>query len=163
MECRDAMDLMLSLDNAGAPPPDLAAHLRGCARCRAEFGRLNAAVVALEIGHADSAATELTNTVLTERIMEAVRHDAAAVMTGDEALSEEERPELFRNWIIAGTLLVAGLFGLRFSDVMDWLRNSFGPTIDVAMSLILGVFLTGYICMLVGSNLRRVRRALRLR
>jgi hypothetical protein len=46
---------------------------------------------------------------------------------------------------------------------MNWLRMAMGPGIDVAMSLILGIFLTAYICMLVGVNLRRVQRVLRVR
>ena len=90
---------------------------------------------------------------LTERVMEAVRREAAV----------EEQPTPFRNWIIAGTVLLGGLFGLRFSDVMNWLRNSFGPALDLAVGIILGLFLTAYICMLVASNLRRVRRVFRLR
>ncbi|MBU8914121.1 MAG: hypothetical protein KOO61_08875 [Spirochaetales bacterium] len=149
MDCRDMTEFMLSMDNTTDLPPEVEQHLRGCARCRREFDQWAVAVGSLRIESGG-----LEDSALTERVMRAVRNEAPRT---------EEQPTPLRNWIIVGTVLLGGVFGLRFSDVMDWLRTSFGPAIDVAMSLILGVFLTGYICMLVASNLSRVLRVFRLR
>jgi len=154
MECHDVTDFMLSMDNTTELPIEVERHLQGCPRCRRELNQLAGAVGSLRIERVDP-----VDAVLTERVMRAVRRDAVR----NEALSADEQPTSLRNWILVGTVLLGGLFGLRFSDVMDWLRHSFGPAIDVAMSLILGLFLTGYICMLVASNLNRVRRVFRLR
>ena len=149
MDCRDMTEFMLSMDNTTDLPPEVEQHLRGCGRCSREFDQWAVAVGSLRIESGG-----LEDSVLTDRVMRAVR---------SEAPRTEEQPTPLRNWIIVGTVLLGGIFGLRFSDAMDWLRTSFGPAIDVAMILILGVFLTGYICMLVASNLRRVLRVFRVR
>lgn len=162
MDCRKVMELVLSMDNELDPPADVLAHLVGCEKCRAEFEVMRTAIQGLRIGSEESGIETLEDgaiatEALTARVMEAVRRDAA------EFGVRAEQPAPLRNWIIAGTILLVGLFGLRFSDVMNWLRRSFGPALDVAMSVILGLFLTGYIGMLVASNLARVRRVFRLR
>jgi hypothetical protein len=77
--------------------------------------------------------------------------------------SERPPPASLRTWFIAGTFILGGLLGLRFSDVMTWLRASFGPFLDVTVSVILGLCLTGYICILVGTNLQRLMKILRIR
>ncbi len=154
MECHDVTEFILSMDNATDLPSEVEQHLQSCPRCSQEFDQLARAVGSLRIESAD-----LADSALTERVMFAVRGEAVR----SEALSADDQPTSLRNWIIVGTILLGGLLGLRFSEVMDWLRYSFGPAIDVAMSLILGVFLTGYICMLVASNLGRVLRLFRLR
>jgi hypothetical protein len=163
MECREVTEFMLDMDNEGALPPAVQQHLQSCATCRHGFETLSLAVHSLSAEPAGA-----TDSDLTERVMQAVRSQAPGVHAvrfalPDDPLEPDEQPTPLRSWIIVGSILLVGLFGLRFSDVMNWLRHSFGPAIDVAMSVILGVFLTGYICLLVGSNLARVRRILRLR
>ena len=150
MECHDVTESVLSMDNTADLPAEVERHLQGCSRCRRELSQLARAVGSLRIEGVDP-----VDAALTERVMRAVKREALS--------ADEQQPTSLRNWILVGTVLLGGLFGLRFSDVMDWLRHSFGPAIDVAMSLILGLFLTGYICMLVASNLNRVLRVFRLR
>lgn len=154
MDCRDVTEFILSMDNAEDLPTEVEQHLCGCPRCSREFEQLARAVGSLRIESVD-----LADPALTERVMLAVRSEVPGVDAGPA----DEQPTSLRNWIIVGAIILGGLFGLRFSDVMNWLRHSFGPAIDVAMSLILGLFLTGYICMLVASNLGRVLRVFRLR
>ncbi len=154
MDCRDVTEFILSMDNSEDLPTEVEQHLCGCPRCSREFEQLARAVGSLRIESVD-----LADPALTERVMLAVRSETPGV----DAAPADEQPTSLRNWIIVGTIILGGLFGLRFSDVMNWLRHSFGPAIDVAMSLILGLFLTGYICMLVASNLGRVLRVFRLR
>ena len=154
MDCRDVTEFILSMDNAEDLPMEVEQHLSRCPRCSREFHQLARAVGSLRIESVD-----LADPALTERVMRAVRSEAP----GADAVPADEQPTSLRNWIIVGTIILGGLLGLRFSDVMDWLRHSFGPAIDVAVSLILGLFLTGYICMLVASNLGRVLRVFRLR
>lgn len=159
MECHDVTEFILSMDNSEDLPTEVEEHLSRCPRCSREFNRLARAVGSLRIESVD-----LADPVLTERVMRAVRSEApTAAAAGVDAVTVDEQPTSLRSWIIVGTIILGGLFGLRFSDVMNWLRHSFGPAIDVAMSLSLGLFLTGYICILVASNLSRVRRVFRLR
>ena len=152
MDCREVTEYMLAADNNAPPPAAVRTHLETCPQCSKEFNRFTDAVAALLRDQLDET---VADPAITERVMGAVRREMVAVGV--------EPPTALRSWIIAGTILLAGLLGLRFSEVMSWLRLSFGPAIDIAMSLILGTLLTAYICLLVGSNLDRVRRVLRLR
>jgi len=156
MDCRDVTEYLLAMDNNEPLSPEVARHVESCPRCAREYRVLVAAVS--DLTHAADDPVPAADSALTLRVLDAVRAEAIGTDAPDAP-----RPAPLRNWVIAGTLLLGGLLGLRFSDVMSWLRNSFGPAIDVAMSVILGVFLTGYICILVASNLGRVRRVLRLR
>ena len=168
MECRDVTEYLLTMDNEATLPAIVGQHLRSCPQCKQDFNALSTAVLSL---HAERAAA--ADTALTVRVMDTLRREAAgSAVPGAEflfaGLAEEnedpdEQPTTLRNWIIVGTILLASIFGLRFSDAMTWLSHFFGPAIDVAMSVILGVLLTAYICMLVGSNLRRVLRAFGVR
>lgn len=76
-------------------------------------------------------------------------------------VAEPHEPMPLRNWLVAGVLIFGGILGLHYSESFEWLRLAFGEAIDLAMGLILGVFLTTYLCLLVGSNLKRVQRLFR--
>lgn len=154
MDCHDVDTFLMDMDNGEPIPAGVAHHLESCARCRAVVARMNAASQALFMDF--SAGGEAIDDALCERVMGAIRDEAAAEHATDP-------PTSLRNWVIIGTVLFAGLLGLRFSEVMVSLRTALGPGIDVAMSVILGVFLTSYLCILVASNLRRVGRILGVR
>jgi len=148
MDCHEMSEQLLAAESLDHLSEEVENHLLDCPACRTRRDRLALALESLTLG-LDEPADDMS----TERIMGAIRRE----------VEEADHPTPFRSWIIAGTLIITGLLGLRFSEVMNWLRQAVGPGIDVAMSLILGLFLTGYICMLVGSNLRRVQRLFRVR
>lgn len=148
MECHDVIEYLLDMDNGEELPRDVADHIGGCSWCRADVARLTQTLDGIR-----RVAMVAENPALTERIMFSVR----------DAAETADQPTRLRSWIVIGALILVGVTGLRFSEVMTWLRQSTGPAIDVAMSVILGVFLTGYICILVGSNMDRVLRMFRQR
>jgi hypothetical protein len=156
------MEYIVELDNGEALPRAVADHLSHCARCRAEAERLSGVLDSMQhdaaCGGAYSGVSPSSygaDLALTGRIMAAIVEEASGVAAN--------QPTRLRSWIIVGALILVGVTGLRFSEVMTLLRQSVGPVIDVAMSVILGVFLTGYICMLVVSNMDRVLRIFRQR
>jgi hypothetical protein len=151
MECREVIEYLDCLDHEQELPTQVAAHLQHCPRCRRE-----AALVSDALGVLRSSVDYDTLPGLTASVMRMVRENVGQAAAADP-------PTSLRNWIIIGAVIFAGVLGLRFSEVMTWLRGALGPAIDVAMSIFLGVFLTGYICMLVGSNMDRVLRIFRHR
>ena len=160
MECREATEYLLGMDNGEELPSAVSGHLQRCERCRREFTRVITAVTSLT---ADTEGETQGDAELTRRVMQAVKHEPAPGATLSEAFAADDQPTSVRNWIIVGIVLFGGVLVLRFSEVMTWLRQFFGPAIDLAMSIILGVFLTGYICVFVASNLSRVTRVFRPR
>lgn len=165
MTCARARDLIVELDARQAPGDELAGHLSACAACRAFYARLRRleANAGLDTDARSHAAEEAARdpAEFTARVMRAV---AAETETSPTPASEPApRPVGLRGWTVGGTLILAGLVAIEFSDVVEWLRGAFGSVIDVALGTMLGAALTIYILLLVGFNLRAVRRFLGLR
>lgn len=151
MTCREALRKLLALDANQDPEQELVAHLSGCKGCRLEEAKLRLAMMALR-----SPDCLRTDDELTDRIMTAVQAEPSP-----HEVTEPHGPMPLRNWLLAGVLIFGGILGLHYSESFEWLRLAFGEAIDLAMGLILGVFLTTYLCLLVGSNLKRVQRLFR--
>lgn len=150
MTCRRARKLILELDADEQPPEHLGEHLGSCARCR----DLRARLVHVE-RNARLTPTTAPDPALTSRIMHAVRTQAHR--PGEWAGT----PVRLRGWAAGGTVIVASMVAVQFSEVVDWLQRALGPVIDVALGVMLGLALTIYVLVLVGSNLESVRRLLR--
>lgn len=166
MTCERARELIVDLDARAEPGPELARHLSGCAACRSlrdRLRRVEASSTLTSETTADAAhGLPPTSRDLTDRIMHAVTAEAADRGRVSPASAPASRPVGLRGWTVGGALILAGLVSIEFSDVVEWLRDAFGSVIDVALSTMLGIALTVYIMLLVGLNLRAVRRALRL-
>ena len=157
MTCNEALNRLLSLDNGEQPDRETALHLTSCPGCLAQANRLRAALDSVLEPPAVASDPAASDAALTNAIMTAVRSLPAVTTPG------RLHAMPLRNWLFAGLLILGGTFGLQYSDSLDWLRVSFGPVIDLAIGLILGLVLTTYLCILVGSNLERVSRLFRLR
>jgi len=164
MTCTRARGQILELDAREAPGEELAGHLSACAACHAFYARLRRLEASTGIASHDvpgtTPATGEEPAEFTARVMRAVTAEAEISRT--PASASASRPVGLRGWAVGGTLILAGLVAIEFSDVVHWLRGAFGSVIDVALSTMLGVALTIYILLLVGLNLRAVRRFLRL-
>ena len=147
MECSKVMEVVLTQDNGAELSATVHEHLRECEQCRTQATLINGAIAALQ-----QTTAKHEDTVLTNRIMSAIRNDAADL-----------QPVALRGWVVVGAVMLAGLFGLRFSRWMADLRSALGPSVDIATGLVLGLLLTGYLCMLVASNFDRVSRVFRHR
>lgn len=167
MTCRRARELIVDLDAREAPGDALAGHLNGCAACRAHFVRVRRIEADAGLRPDEPALVEGEATRdradFTARVMRAVTAEAAASREPSPASAPAPRPVGLRGWTVGGALILAGLVSIEFSDVVEWLRATFGSVIDVALSTMLGVALTIYIMLLVGLNLRAVRAFLRMR
>ena len=177
MTCRSARELIMRLDADEQPPAPLRGHLESCPSCSALYAALVRTRERARIRTWDSpdqaGPRDAPEPALTARIMAAVREEAAAPAGDTAALaaaqaaaqaagSEAAHPLRLRGWAAGGVLIMAGLVVVQFSSVVDWLRGSLGSVIDVALGVMLGLALTIYILVLVGSNMESVRRALRM-
>ena len=165
MTCAQARRLIMDLDAHETPGPGLADHLNVCPDCRRYYERLRrveaSASLASSAPHPDGDEPLPAASDFTDRVMRAVAEEAATNRSIDAAA--DPRPVGLRGWTVGGALILAGLVSIEFSDVVEWLRAAFGSVIDVALGTMLGIALTIYIMLLVGLNLRAVRRFLRPR
>ena len=165
MTCTKARTQIIDLDAHEAPSPALAAHIAACPECRRVYEGLRNLETAARIPSATSVAdaTAIAGAIgagatpgspFTAKVMSAVRRSRPEPEGAKPIVS-------LRGWTAGGAILFASLVAVQFSPVVDWLRDAFGNVIDVALATILGVALTVYLLLLVGSNLTAVRRALR--
>lgn len=150
MNCDDIRATILDLDNHEALPEVVAEHLSDCDACRSFSEQMADAANLVRLPVALTA-----NPELTARIMAAVRLEAESRLS--RFLGNGVAPPFaIRGWLIVGTVILASLFLVPFSDILNTLRRSLGPGIDLALSLALGIGLTVYICVLVVSNHTKV-------
>ncbi len=171
MNCKRAMKSLLQLDNHQAPDGAVLTHLYSCARCKAEYNRLQSMITALRPDqatfcetNASSAriATHAPENGLSERIMAAVRLDGAELAAAAEAGRERAASRAgYAKWLASGTLILFGMVTLPYSAVVNYLRQLPGSRIDVTLAVAFGLILSAFMGAFIASHLEHLSRLLR--
>ena len=135
------------VDEVGSPIQPAPAATEGAGR----LGGESDIEVAATAGENEIYSAANTASDFTHRVMSAVHREAASSNDLDPKLS-------LGGWAVGGAVIIAGLVLVQFNRVVDWLRGFFGSTLDVALAMFFGIAVTIYLLMLVGSNLKAVRR-----
>ncbi len=150
MTCDRAMDLLIDEDH-GEPIPlidsiRLRFHLRSCAGCVAEADRLRSCAAVLVSGFLPPVPD------LADSIMAAVRLEVAAqaVRAVEEAAEEHVS---YRNWVFGGAIIFASLAVFPLGQASGWLVRLLGSDLTFPIALTLGVVLTAYCALFIGSHL----------
>jgi hypothetical protein len=149
MDCEKFMQSFLLLDNGEKLSPDLAAHLKSCARCAARTEKL-LLLMESRAAFADiSPRADISSAVMARISREAGKEHFA-----------ETRPILsLRNWIGTGLFILLGMLLIPFSTILPQLvRNT--PWLDVVLPLVLGTVMTIYSTLFTGSHIKTLDRFL---
>jgi hypothetical protein len=155
MKCSEATDIIYEDD--GEPMPfkirfALAMHILFCGRCASLKQRLNNA---MEIARDDffPEAPDLSDAVMNCIYMEETDEETAIVPGG---LST-------RGWVIVGFIILFSLttsfFGGNFINVAD----SQGSSFLVPVGITIGIVVTSYCALFIGSHLKELSERFRLR
>lgn len=150
MTCDRAMDLFME-GNDGERVPFIRSalarlHLLRCRKCSAEVQRLNRA---LELMRADFL-PKANDSI--DPIMAAVRMEVAAQAA--RAVDEDAAtPVSTRNWAVGGLFIFASLAVFPLGQASGWLVRLFGSDLTFPIALTLGVVLTAYCALFIGSHL----------
>lgn len=137
MRCETFLDRYDRLDAGERPGPALRAHLSACPACRARIEREAAAITAYRTGKADPRLP-----ILEERVMAAIR-----------LTPRPRRVVLLRDWIVAGLVIALSMALIPLGEEFDLVKEAFGPRYAMPLSLVLGLVLTVYIAVFIGSHL----------
>lgn len=140
MRCERFLDRYDRLDAGVTPGFALRRHLASCASCEAKVRRQSAALAAYRAGPADEAIPE--EEVLDERIMAAVR-----------LTPRPRRAVLVRDWILSGAVIAASMVMIPLGSEFDRAKEAFGSRLAVPLSLVLGLALTAYMAVFIGSHM----------
>jgi hypothetical protein len=154
VECEKFMQIFLELDNGEALPEGAAAHLETCARCAAEARGLEELMSSPRVWGNLAPGESLVSGVMA-RIVKG----QAAWAAGKEFFSENRRELSLRNWVGTGLFILLGMFLIPFSTILPEL-NRIIPGLRIALPLVLGLVITLYGALFIGSHLNVFRRLL---
>ena len=150
MTCDRAMDLFI-VETDGEHIPFvhsvlLRFHLQRCQKCAAETMRLHWALSLMKSDSLPKAPD------LSDPIMAAVRMEVAAqaVRAVDEDAAE---PVSTRNWLVGGLVIFASLAVFPLGRTSDWLVRLLGSDLTFPIAVTLGIILTAYCALFIGSHL----------
>ena len=61
-------------------------------------------------------------------------------------------------WISVGSLIFLSIIGITFSDSIIWLRSHFGVSFEVPLSIVMGLAITIYVCLYIGTHIEETRK-----
>lgn len=135
MRCETFRNRLALLDAGRGPGLFARAHLSRCAACRA-YAELEAA--ALASYRAPSPALP----GLEDRIMAAVR-----------LTPRPRRRVSLRDWVGVGLLIAVSTALIPLAEEFDWVKELFGPSYALPLSLVLALVLTAYVAVFIGSHM----------
>lgn len=165
MTCDRAMDLLME-ETHGEPTPLmdsalLRLHLLHCERCAAEAKPLRAAMDLMRTGFLPRTGILPQSPNLGDAIMAAVHREVAAQAA--RAVEEDSaEPVSFRNWVVGGILLFASLAVFPLGQASGWLVRLLGSDLTFPIALTLGIVLTAYCSLFIGSHLDELAERFRL-
>lgn len=156
MTCEDAIRNLLTLDNHTEIDDSTHAHLKTCARCRAEQERLCDALSALPENNTPFG-SPAWEAALTDTVMQAVHAQAWAEASAEDDTGWVE----YGRWLGAGVLILFGMLALPYTDVLVAVRTLSNGEIDFALAVSFGLIITVYMALFVATNLNDLSRRLR--
>jgi hypothetical protein len=137
MKCETFMNRFLEKDETGVLTPRMRIHLYRCARCSAEVDAFASAM-------ADMRTFEpfVLDGLESARIIDSVMRQP-----------EYRRSISLFNWVAAGALMFVGMFLAPFSDQFASLRDHFGGDLEVPFSLVMGIMVTIYAAIFIGTHI----------
>jgi hypothetical protein len=117
-------------------------HLEECESCRIEVERVEAAIEACR--GADSGG-ELAQ-LLEDRVMAAIR-----------LMPSPQRDFSVRDWLIAGSVIAASMLLIPVGDYFVRFKEIFGASYTLPLSLVLGIALTAYSALFIGTHMDEVQ------
>jgi hypothetical protein len=143
MNCNKAQRLFMEMDNNESLPLSLRTHMFHCLRCRILVKALGEHFASLR-----QDAPFVMRYDLSDGIME-------RVLNSD--MRYEHHVSVFK-WTAAGSVLLASMALVPFSNSFEWLRRYFGSGLELPMSIVLGVIVSTYASIAIFSNIEELKK-----
>ncbi|HNR88708.1 MAG TPA: hypothetical protein PKM65_10245 [Spirochaetota bacterium] len=142
MNCDKAMRRYLETDNRAYVALAVKFHALRCARCRAEIARLDREFRALLNQAPFDAPPDLADAVMHAARRSRIEN-ATNVGTG--------------KWVAVGGAILSSIVLVPFSDSLIWLKDHFGGHFEVPFSIMLGVAISVYAALYIGTHLEQIK------
>lgn len=142
MKCENFMDAYTALDNGERPSLSLRLHLRSCPRCRREAALMEEKLSSLRRDAALPDAPDRTREIM------------ARISAGDVTYG---RSVPLYNWVSGELIIIVSIVLARFSDSLVWMNGYFGMNLEIPFNIVLGVVLTVYSSLFIGSHMKEIK------
>lgn len=156
MKCSKAMKEFLELDQGERASPELSRHLTICPACAQEAAKLSVFFEALRNGEEKLEAAGLETSGLAAAVLSEIENRERT-----KSLAAAQEVSL-RDWIVPGVVILGGITLVPFSSFLPALRGLSGGTLELAIPLSLGIAITVYATLFIGTNVSTFRRLLRM-
>ncbi len=141
MKCEHITDIYLKAGRSGAIPFSVRIHMLTCSKCRKEI----------------EAFQMIQNSLMEEGPddIPAEKDLCSSVMQQISLMPGYKEPRISSmKWILAGMVILTGIFLIPFNPSMQWIRNYFGELFDVSLTLVLGLAVSLYCSAFAATHIR---------
>ncbi|MCP4138613.1 MAG: hypothetical protein GY754_47090 [bacterium] len=146
MKCNKAIERFLELDNYTALPFSIRLHTTFCPKCENEIFSLQEKFNSLHNAVPFKPEFDITNSVMSEI-----------------ALLETSYEHNVSNlkWFSVGAIILGSIFLIPFSNNLSWLRVYFGANLEIPLSIVMGLAISVYAVLFIGSHLEELKKTSR--
>jgi hypothetical protein len=164
MDCKEMLDRIIEADGDESLPLfrhlALEFHLLICPRCSREFRRYRLGRELLSAAGQDPELKSPGLPDLSASIMAVILAESAGTSGPEDAVSEALS---FRRWVITGCIIMISLVSVFFGLTFTELSAAAGFSLLVPMSLTIGIFISAYGALFIGSHLKELSERFGLR
>ncbi|MFW5771181.1 MAG: hypothetical protein ACOCX9_07070 [Spirochaetota bacterium] len=142
MKCNKIMERYCSLDAGENVPPGVRLHLLRCSRCSREAQLLDQELLRIKNEFPFQMEHDASDAIMRHVFLSPVRYS---------------RHVSSFKWLFTGIILFAGMMLLPFSQSLSWLNDIYGGRLLFPLHLIMGLLISIYTVIMVGSNLEELK------
>ncbi len=147
MKCDKAISYYLQNDEIGRIPFKVRIHTFFCPVCSGEIMQLMLMFRLLE----EKSIWEMDKDI-KDNVMDKIQR---------QSVFAEKRISGLK-WVVIGIIIFASMFLINFSESFMWLKEQFGSSFVIPMSIVLGLVLTVYLMLFTSSNIDFLEKYLHL-
>ncbi len=143
MECETVISKYLERSETFRIPVLLRFHTLFCPECRDEIEKLRAEFEKLKAYPPHEIPVDITENVMArvQLLEETYEHEISCF-----------------KWIAVGIVIIGSRFLFTYSDSHVWLQGHFGKQFDIPLNIILGLIVTAYAILFVGTHIDDIKK-----
>ncbi len=143
MKCEEVIERFLGQEDGRYPAFFIRLHIVFCSRCRNEIRALQSIFI--------KAATSSSYTMPYDATGEVMRSIFKSAIIYEKNISSVK-------WLFTGAVIFASIFLVSYSESFIWLRSHFGSGLEIPVYIVLGLIITFYSAMCIGSHMDGLKK-----
>ncbi|MDY6934446.1 MAG: hypothetical protein SVZ03_09525 [Spirochaetota bacterium] len=145
INCDKIITRFLEMEDYRVIPLNIRVHMLFCNRCRVEVYMLKDALDEIREFNPFPLRKDLTDEIMQKILL-------------TETPYKKEISTF--NWVTAGLIIFLSIFLISYSEPMIWLKNQFGNNFEVPLSIVLGLIISIYSIVFIGTHLEKLKHSI---